>query len=166
MRKKHLFSILFLLFLLVCVFGVILFWTFMPPTIWMFLTPTNTPCTPISYPEGNKLRWDSTKIYNLETNDAYSDVVDFYKSRLTPALSSKDSYDPINWDAYPIRDVGMLFVCGSLLDGYTSEIGCIYVSEKSGKGVIDITWSYLISGPAVPCDVLPGIEPVDYLPTP
>lgn len=131
-----------------------------------FAAPTNTPCTPIRYPDGDKLEVESAKIYSFETNDAYSEIVDFYQKNLNfnPLLQNK--YGSINWKAYPIQDNGILYLCGAVLDGYTSEIGCIHVSEKSGKGVIDITWSYLVDGPAVSCDVLPGIEPEDYLKTP
>ena len=131
-----------------------------------FAPPTNTPCAPIEYPNGNKSDVESRKIYTFETNDTYADVVAFYETRLKDEPPPEDNYGPITWDAYPIRNDGILFVCGSILDGYTSEIGCIYVREKSGKGVIDITWSYQVDGPAVSCDVLPGIEAEDYLKTP
>jgi hypothetical protein len=128
-----------------------------------FAAPTNTPCTPIGYPDGAKLDVESGKIYSFETDDTYSEVVGFYQENLNFDPSLKNKYGPINWRAYPIRDDGVLYVCGAVLDGYTSEIGCIHVVEKYGKGFIDITWSYLVDGPAVSCDVLPEIEPEDYL---
>ena len=127
-----------------------------------FAPPTNTPCTPIEYPNGNKLDVESGKIYTFETNDAYADVVAFYETTLNSEPRPEDSYGPIIWDVYPIREEGVLFECFSILDGILAETGCIYVSEKYGKGAIDMTWSYA-EVEAAPCYVLPGIEPEDYL---
>lgn len=131
-----------------------------------FAPPTNTPCTPIEYATGDKLDVDSGKIYTFETNDAYADVLAFYEAGLKTELPPEDNYGPITWDAFPIGNNRILFVCSSILDGYTSEIGCIYVRERTGEGVIEITWSYQLDGPAKSCDVLPGIEPEDYLQAP
>jgi hypothetical protein len=131
-----------------------------------FAPPTNTPCTPIGYPDGNKLEVESTKIYTFETNEAYSDVINFYRESLKFDPPVRDNYGEITWQEYPIRDIGILFLCGSILDGYTSELGCIFVQEKDGLSMINIIWSYQVDGPATSCYVLPDIEPEDYLRTP
>jgi hypothetical protein len=116
---------------------------------------------PIEYPNGNKLDVESTEIYTFETDTTYSELLDFYRTNLKfdPPLRTK--YETVEWVEYPIRDIGVLFQCGSILNGYELELGCIFVNEKKGKGVVDITWSYS-EGAATPCYVLPEIEPEDY----
>jgi hypothetical protein len=117
---------------------------------------------PIEYPGGNTLDVESTEVYTFETDTTYSELLDFYRINLKfdPPLITK--YETVEWKEYPIRNVGVLFECGSKLNGYELELGCIFVHDKNGKGVVDITWSYS-EGAAIPCDVLPGIEPEDYL---
>ena len=132
---------------------------------WMFRTPTNTPCTPILYPEGNRLDVESTKVYTIETVATYSDLVAFYRTNLKFDPPLKTKYETVEWVEHSIRDVGILFQCGSKLNSYELELGCIFVHEENGKGIVDITWSYS-EGAATPCYVLPEIEPEDYLKTP
>jgi hypothetical protein len=143
----------------ICV--LFLYWMFYP-----IFPPRDTPCTPISYPDGNPLKVKSTKIYTFETNDPYPEVVNFYQSNLNFDPSLKNKHGSINWTAYPIPQKGVLFMCGALLDGSISELGCIHVREEAGKGIIDLTWSYQVDGPAYSCYMLPGIEPEDYLVVP
>jgi hypothetical protein len=131
----------------------------------MFRAPTNTPCTPISYPEGNRLDVESTKIYTFEPASSYADVVDFYRTHLKFDPPLKTKYETVVWREYPIRDIGILFQCGSKLNGYEVEQGCIFVHKNLGKSVVDITWSYAEVA-ATSCYVLPEIEPEDYLITP
>lgn len=155
---KHILSYnLLALILLIGICGSIL--------AWIMCAPTNTPCTPIEYPNGNKLDIESTEIYTLQTDRSYSDLLDFYRSNLKfdPPLVTK--YELVEWREYPIRDIGILFRCGSKLNGYELELGCIFVRDENGRGTVDITWSYS-EGAATPCDVLPGIELEDYLGTP
>lgn len=133
---------------------------------WTYYNPRNATCIPISYPDGAMLDVESFEVYTFETNAAYSEVVDFYRTNLKfdPPLKTKYE-DVIEWDEYPIRDVGILFECGSKLNSYQLELSCIFVRDENGKGVIDITWSYADNA-AAPCYTLPGIEPEDYLQTP
>src|SRR5688572_11054290 len=79
---------------------------------WMFYAPVNTPCVPISYPDGARFDLKSYEVYTFETNTAYTDVVDFYRTHLKfdPPLRT-DYDDTVEWNEYPIRDIGILFEC-------------------------------------------------------
>lgn len=136
-----------------------------PLSSWIAQTPKNTPCNPISYPDGVRLDVKSTKAYTYETISSYNDVVDFYRTHLKFDPPLKTKYETVEWIEYPIRESGVLFQCGSKLNGYELELGCIFVHDENGKGIVEITWSYS-EGAATPCYVLPGIEPEDYLKIP
>lgn len=157
MRKMILPSTLLGLIILIAICGSFLY--------GMFRAPTNTPCTPISFPDGNPLNVESTKIYTFEPASSYAEVVDFYRTHLKFDPPLKTKYETVEWVEYPIRDVGILFKCGSKLNGSELELGCVFVRNENGQGIVDITWSYA-EGAAAPCYVLPGIEPEDYLKTP
>jgi len=118
---------------------------------------------PIGYPDGNKIVVESSREnYSFETSNSYQKVVGFYRTNLKFNPPIEGGYGTIEWEEYPIRDIGILFECGSVLNDYESELGCIFVHDKDGKVIIDLLWSYN-EGPGIPCDTLPDIEPEDYL---
>ena len=127
-----------------------------------FMPPTNTPCMPIGYPEGKKIDAGQGKIYTFESIDAYHHIIAFYRANLKFDPPIEDRNGPIVWKEYPIRNIGVLFECGSSLNYYESELSCIFIHNKEGGVTIDIIWSYN-QGPGIPCYVLPEIEPEDYL---
>ena len=124
--------------------------------------PTNTPCMPRNYPAGHKMEAKQSEIYTLETSDPYEDVYKFYKTTLEMNPLPKHEYQLATWREYPIRDIGVLFECVSKLNGYESELGCIFVNKTDQQTVIHAMWSYN-EGPGVACYVLPEIEAEDYL---
>lgn len=134
-------------------------------SLWMFRTPSNTPCTPIGYPEGTRLKIIPSEIYSFETDTEYANVVDFYRDHLILIPPEKTQYETVKWNEHSIQNNGVLFHCGSKLNKYELELGCIYVHEKDENAVIDILWSYA-EGAATPCYILPNIEPEDYLNNP
>lgn len=149
MRRK---PFVFYLILVFCIFcGVILYSCFAPPA--------NTPCTPLGHPDGKKLYIESTKIYTFQTNAPYSDVVDFYRTHNPPR---EDKDNKIDVKEYDIHDRGILFVCFHVLGGFLGdevEIGCVFVRDEKGQGVVDVAWSYGATTTAG-CDyMLPDIAP-------
>jgi len=157
MTKQKLLPLVLGLIILLIVCGSI--------SLWVFRTPSNTPCTPISHPEGTRLDIKSSEVYTFETHTDYANVVDFYRDRLILIPPQKTQFETVEWTEYPIQDKGVLFQCGSKLNSYELDLGCIYIHEKEGNAVIDVTWSYS-EGAASPCYIIPEIEPEDYLTNP
>ncbi|HMN15084.1 MAG TPA: hypothetical protein PKD55_22425, partial [Bellilinea sp.] len=145
----------FLFLLVVCIFI----------SLSITQTPLNTPCSPIVYPEGNKAEWTPSEVYTFETSTHYENVVDFYRSHLRFDPPFKTKYEVVEWVEHSIQKKGVLFECGSKLNNYEVELGCIFIHKTQGNVAIDIMWSYGEGAPT-PCYVLPEVEPEDYLVSP
>ena len=112
---------------------------------------------------------ESTKFYTFETNDPYPNVVDFYRTHLVIDPSRKDRDKEVDIDEYSIRGSGILFVCFHILGGFFGdavEIGCVFVRDEDGLGIVEVAWSYRATTTAGCYYMLPDIEPEDYLITP
>lgn len=118
---------------------------------------------PIDYPVGKKIEAEQHKIYTFETSDAYDDVYKFYRGNLELNPHTGDDYELATWREYPIREIGVLFECGSYISRNQTELGCLFVNKtESGTVIIYAMWSYN-EGPGIPCYELPELEAEDYL---
>lgn len=107
---------------------------------YLFLEGSSLPlkvCPPITYPQGDQIKYANGARVSFFTNDPMEQVVNFYDEELPKLAYSFGSYDLGNWKKQEFSDYTFYYCYGRDINFFTNETGCIYVFKQDEETVIE-----------------------------